>query len=253
MFTGIVEEIGAVASLRERADLLLWNGERSAGVELVVVVTKALDGAYEGCSIAINGTCLTATAIEGEGPTGRVTFGIAPETLRRTNLGALTPGDKVNVERSMGIDARNSGHFVQGHVDGTGTIRSFRRENDSLWVQISTCAAVLRDLLPKGYVAIDGTSLTVCDVDRANGWFSIMLIAYTQQHVTLPLKHVGDQVNLEPDVLGKYAARSLGSVLERVDALEKQLQVTTYQTAGLAAAASVLLLAVAALVSRKAA
>ncbi|KAF1779297.1 Lumazine-binding domain [Phytophthora cactorum] len=159
---GIIEEIGTVVSMQERNDLLLWNGERGTGFELVVHVKVALEGAYLGCSIAVNGTCLTATSIDED----RVAFGVAPETLRRTNLGELKAGNKVNVERSMGVDARNSGHFVQGHVDGTGAILSFTREDDSLWVKISTTPEILRDIVTKGYIAIDGTSLTVCEVDR---------------------------------------------------------------------------------------
>ncbi|RLN87075.1 hypothetical protein BBJ28_00009477 [Nothophytophthora sp. Chile5] len=230
MFTGIIEEIGTVVSMEERDDLLLWNGERGSGWELVVRLTVALEGAYLGCSVAINGTCLTATSIESD----RLAFGVAPETLRRTNLGALRKGDKVNVERSMGVDARNSGHFVQGHVDGTGAVLAKTQEDDSLWVKISTPPEILRGIVPKGYIAIDGTSLTVCEVDREAGWFSIMLIAHTQNHVILPLKQLGDRVNLEPDVLGKYAARSMGAVVERVDALERQLQLTQRATAGLA-------------------
>ncbi|CAI5711858.1 unnamed protein product [Peronospora effusa] len=236
MFTGIIEEIGTVMSMQERHDLLLWNGERGTGFELLVHVKVALKGAYVGCSIAINGTCLTATSIDKD----CVSFGVAPETLRRTNLGTLTTGDKVNVERSMGVDARNSGHFVQGHVDGTGTILSFKREHDSLWVRISATSEIMHDIVAKGYIAIDGTSLTVCEVDRTNGWFSVMLISHTQNHIILPLKKVGDHVNLEPDVLGKYAARSMGGVLERVDALESQLQLVKRVTTGLAIVASVL-------------
>ncbi|KAE9346244.1 hypothetical protein PF008_g8375 [Phytophthora fragariae] len=244
MFTGIIEEIGTVVSMQERGDLLLWNGERGTGFELVVRVTVALEGAYLGCSIAVNGTCLTVTSISED----RVAFGVAPETLRRTNLGHLQSGDKVNVERSMGVDARNSGHFVQGHVDGTGAILSFTREDDSLWVRIKATPEILRDVVPKGYIAIDGTSLTVCEVDRTHGWFSIMLISHTQNHIILPLKKVGDRVNLEPDVLGKYAARSMGGVLERVDALERQLQITKITkgvTAGLALVATALAVALA--------
>ncbi|DBA04106.1 TPA: hypothetical protein N0F65_004214 [Lagenidium giganteum] len=222
MFTGIVEEMGTVVSMQERDDLLLWNGERGTGWELVVQVTLAQQGAYLGCSIAVNGTCLTATAIDGD----KIAFGVAPETLRRTNLGQLTTGDKVNIERSMGVDDRNSGHFVQGHVDGTGKILEFKRENDSLWVKIQTPTAILNDIVPKGYIAIDGTSLTVCDVNRRENWFNIMLIAHTQNHIILPLKKVGDLVNLEADVLGKYASRSVAAVLERVDALEQQVVLT---------------------------
>ncbi|KAI9905294.1 hypothetical protein PsorP6_013524 [Peronosclerospora sorghi] len=220
MFTGIIEEIGTVVAVQKRETLLLWTGERRAGVELVVQAHVALQGASVGCSIAVNGTCLTATSIEDD----RVSFGLAPETLRRTNLRDLAPGDKVNLERSMAADARNSGHFVQGHVDGTGTIVSFRREDEALWVTISTLPEILRSVVPKGYIAIDGTSLTVCDVDHATASFAVMLIAHTQNHITLPQKRVGDHVNLEPDVLGKYAARCLETVQDRIDGLEQQLQ-----------------------------
>lgn len=239
MFTGIIEEIGTVVSMQERHDLLLWNGEHGTGFELVVRVTIAQEGAYLGCSIAVNGTCLTTTSI-GE---DCVAFGVAPETLRRTNLGQLKAGDKVNMERSMGVGARNSGHFVQGHVDGTGAILSFTRENDSLWVKISAAPEIMHDIVIKGYIAIDGTSLTVCEVDQIHGWFSIMLISHTQNHVTLPLKKVGDRVNLEPDVLGKYAARSMSGFLERMDALESRLQRTKYMTLGLAIVATSLIIA----------
>lgn len=219
MFTGIVEELGAVVSMQERHDLRLWNGETGSGWELVVAVRVALEGAYIGCSIAVNGTCLTATSIDGD----RVAFGVAPETLARTNLGELRAGDQVNVERSMGATDRNSGHFVQGHVDGTGRIASFTRDHDSLWVKVHTPPEILANIVRKGYVAIDGTSLTVCEVNAREGWFNVMLIAHTQNHIVLPLKKVGDKVNLEADVLGKYAARSVAAVTDRIDALEQQL------------------------------
>uniref|UniRef100_K3WWR6 Riboflavin synthase n=1 Tax=Globisporangium ultimum (strain ATCC 200006 / CBS 805.95 / DAOM BR144) TaxID=431595 RepID=K3WWR6_GLOUD len=237
MFTGIIEEIGTVVAMEERDDLLLWNGERGRGWELTVQAPLARDGAYLGCSIAINGTCLTATALDDD----RIAFGVAPESLRRTNLGQLTKGDKVNVERSMGVDARNSGHFVQGHVDGTGEIVSFTRENDSLWVKIRTPPAILKDIVPKGYIAIDGTSLTVCEVNTVESWFNIMLIAHTQNHIILPLKKVGDHVNLEADVLGKYASRSMAGVLARVEALEAQSKLALRVAAGAATLATVLL------------
>lgn len=239
MFTGIIEEIGLVVSIQERHDLLLWNGERGKGVELVVHVQVALEGAYVGCSIAVNGTCLTATSISDE----HVAFGVSPETLRRTNLSALQPGNKVNIERSMGTGSRNSGHFVQGHVDGTGAILSFTRENDSLWVKIAATPELFRGIVPKGYIAIDGTSLTVCEVNRVHGYFSIMLVAYTQNHITLPLKKVGERVNLEPDVLGKYAARSMSGLTTRVDALESQLQRTNWSLKGVAVLTTLLLIA----------
>lgn len=124
----------------------------------------------------------------------------------------------------MGAADRNSGHFVQGHVDGTGEIADFTRDHDSLWVRIRTPREILANIVKKGYVAIDGTSLTVCEVNTREGWFNVMLIAHTQNHIVLPLKKVGDKVNLEADVLGKYAARSLAAVVDRVDALEQRLQ-----------------------------
>jgi riboflavin synthase len=120
----------------------------------------------------------------------------------------------------MGAADRNSGHFVQGHVDGTGTILEFKREDDSLWVKIGTPSAILQNVIHKGYIAIDGTSLTVCEVNTKENWFNVMLIQHTQNHVILPKKKVGDLVNLEPDVMGKYAARSMSAVLERVQTLE---------------------------------
>lgn len=118
VFTGIVEEIGVVVSNRLCDSIRLWDGSVGQGWVLTVRATTALDGAYNGCSIAVNGTCLTVTEFTRE----EFTVGLAPETLLRTNLGELAAGDFVNLERSMRGDARNSGHNVQGHVDGTGTI-----------------------------------------------------------------------------------------------------------------------------------
>jgi riboflavin synthase len=163
--------------------------------------------------------------------------------MRKTNLIDLKAGDPVNLERSMRADARNSGHFVQGHVDGTGRIAAFWREGDSLWVRISAPASLLRYIVPKGYVAIDGTSLTVCDVTlpdassaagpasgeagagaaaptaaEPEGSFTFMLIAYTQAHIIVPLKAVGDKVNIEVDVLGKLVERSAAAATARLAA-----------------------------------
>merc|ERR1712146_246591 len=126
-------------------------------------------------------------------------------------------------ERSLPADGRNSGHFVQGHVDCTGTILSKDFEGESLWVKIAAPPELMRLVVPKGYIAVDGTSLTVCDVNQAEGWFTFMLIAYTQKHIIVPQKEVGDQVNLEADVLGKYIERSMSTLLERVETLEAKL------------------------------
>lgn len=191
MFTGIVEEIGRVESL----------AETGGGWTITVQAHTVLGGARPGDSLAINGTCLTVTALAPQS----FTVGLSPETLRRTNLGDLRSGDGVNLERSLAADGRVGGHFVQGHVDGTGVARAFRPEGDSLWVTVEAAPALLRYVVPKGYIAVDGVSLTVVDVFPEA--FTFMLVAYTQHHITLPHKPAGSRVNLEVDVLGKYVEK----------------------------------------------
>jgi len=147
-----------------------------------------------------------------------VDFGLAPETLLRTNLGDLVPGSPVNLERSMASNGRNSGHMVQGHVDGTGTIVAKWKDGDSLWVRVQTSPEIAHSLVPKGYIAVDGTSLTIVDVDVAECTFTFMLVAYTQQKIIIPGKVIGDRVNLEPDVLGKYADNAVRHALSSINA-----------------------------------
>lgn len=196
MFTGIVEEIGSVESL----------SEIGGGWSLTVQAQTVLGGARIGDSLAINGTCLTVTALT----TNSFTVGLSPETLRRTNLGDLRANDEVNLERSLVADGRIGGHFVQGHVDGTGTVRTFRPEGDSLWVTVEADPQLLRYIVPKGYIAVDGVSLTVVGVFPET--FTFMLVDYTQQHITLPRKQLGSRVNLEVDILGKYVEKFIGEV-----------------------------------------
>ena len=237
VFTGIVEEMGTVVSLVQLADMQLWDGSRGVGWVLTVQGDVTLDpeSMYVGVSIAVNGTCLTATSFEvDDRGTGVKTprtcaFGLSPETLRRTNLGALKAGDRVNLERSMKASARNSGHFVQGHVDGVGTIVKKWVEGDSLWIRVSASPEIIKYLVPKGYVAVDGTSLTVCDVNTVESWFTFMLVEYTQKHIVVPLKPADGtgKVNIEVDVLGKYVERSMGSVLQRLARVEKVLGLGT--------------------------
>jgi len=217
MFTGIVEEMGTVASLTLASGATLWDGSVGDSWTLVVNASVVLGGAYEGCSIAVNGTCLTVVAFTD----ATFTVGCAPETMRRTNLASLAPGARVNLERPLAAGARNSGHFVQGHVDGTGAVAATWREGDSLWVRVRAAPALLRYIVPKGYVAVDGTSLTVCDVDAAAGEFTFMLIAYTQTRVVVAARAPGDLVNLEVDVLGKLVEASsagLAAAVARVEA-----------------------------------
>ena len=193
MFTGIIEEIGTV----------LMTGEVDGGWVMQISAEKVLQGTKLGDSIAVNGTCLTVTEMSET----HFTMGVAPETLRRTNLGDLKVGDVVNLERSLPANGRMDGHFVQGHVDGTGVIRAMRRDGDSLWVEVSLSAELMRYIIVKGYLAIDGTSLTVVDVWEDG--FSFMLIAYTQEKIVIARKKVGDRLNIEVDMMGKYIEKLL--------------------------------------------
>lgn len=188
MFTGIVEEVGRVQRLWQSADS--W--------QLRIAAASVLADVQLGHSIAINGTCLTVTEFTPQS----FTVGLSSETLRCTNLGELLTDAEVNLERSLAANGRIGGHFVQGHVDGTGVITKKQPEGDSLWLTIDPAPDLLRLIVPKGYVAIDGTSLTVVDVTSKH--FTFMLVAYTQTHITLPRKPIGDRVNIEVDILGKY-------------------------------------------------
>jgi riboflavin synthase len=168
---------------------------------LSVRAERALTDLDVSHSIAVNGACLTVTALN----EAAFTVGLAPETVRRTNLGELQPGEGVNLERALPADGRVGGHFVQGHVDGVGVIRALRPEDDSLWVTVESPAELLRYIVPKGFVAVDGVSLTVVEVFPDA--FNFMLIAYSQEHIVLPRKTTGARVNLEVDMLGKYVER----------------------------------------------
>jgi riboflavin synthase len=197
MFTGIIEEVGIMKSLSESA----------GGWSLTVKAQSALEDTRPGHSIAVNGACLTVTALAVD----RFTVGLSPETLRRTNLGDLRRGDEVNLERSLTANGRVGGHFVQGHVDGTGEVRACWPEGDSLWVTVGAAPELLRYVVPKGYIAVDGVSLTVVDIFPDA--FTFMLVAYTQQHITLPRKPAPSRVNLEVDILGKYVEKFIGEGL----------------------------------------
>lgn len=193
MFTGIVEELGKVRDCRR-------DGE---SYTLSVNCRTVLEGTSLGDSIAVNGVCLTVTDMDEQG----FVTGLAPETRHRTALESLASGSSVNLERSVTPSTRMGGHFVQGHVDGTGTIRTFRRDEDALWVTISAPKELMRYVVAKGYITLDGTSLTVVDV--GDDWFNVTLVAYTQEHIIMPGKSVGSKVNIEVDVLGKYVERLL--------------------------------------------
>ena len=189
MFTGIVEETGAVSAAGEG--------------RLIVHARTALDGTAVGDSVSVNGACLTVTDVQD----GRIGFDLMPETLRRTNLGGVGPGSTVNLERALAFNGRVGGHLVQGHVDGTGKVLSLEADGDAVIVRFSAPPDVIRYIVEKGFIAVDGVSLTVVDVD--DGSFSVSLVRYTQDHTVLGRITPGDEVNLEIDILAKYAERLL--------------------------------------------
>ncbi len=176
-------------------------GEQS-GRLTVSAPTTSMDSKI-GDSIAINGCCLTVVAREGD----RLRFDVVPETLARTNLGRLLPGDAVNLERPLAVGARLGGHFVQGHIDGIGTIRSLTPQENAIIMEIGVPPELSRYIVPKGSIAVDGVSLTVAEA-RADG-FTVWVIPHTREVTTLGRRQVGDPVNLECDLLGKYVERLL--------------------------------------------
>ena len=229
MFTGIIEEMGEVLSLETKDDMVLWDGSKGSGTEMIIKGGVVMDGAYLGCSISVNGVCLTATELNFDDNTFKV--GLAPETLRKTNLGKYDGKNKqqVNLERASEIGGRNSGHFVQGHVDNIGTIIDRWVDENSLFFKVAFPYEFMRYVVPKGFIAIDGTSLTVCDVKSEGGpdgenWFTFMLVEYTQKKIIIPSKKVGDTVNIEVDVLGKYSERAWEAVVPKMEALEQKVK-----------------------------
>ena len=184
MFTGIVEEVGRLKATRPN--------------QLSIAAQKVVEETKLGDSIAVNGACLTVTALDG----GTFSVDIMPETLRRTNLGRLRPGDQVNLERALALGSRMGGHLVQGHVDGTGRVLSLTPENQARIVRYSAPPQLMRYIVPKGFIAVDGVSLTVIDCDATS--FTVSLVAYTQQNTTLARNRPGDLVNLEIDIVAKY-------------------------------------------------
>ena len=200
MFTGLVEEIGTVRRI--------WTTDK--GLMLSVDAEYVLNDVKVSDSIAINGVCLTVTTVSADS----LVVGIALETQRRTNLGNLQPGDFVNLERSLPFNGRVGGHFVQGHVDGTGVIMEMSPEDESLWVKVEASEELLRYMVPKGFVSVDGVSLTVVNVFP--NAFDFMLISYSQEHVILPRKIVGELVNLEVDLLGKYVERFVEGITHAI-------------------------------------
>lgn len=191
MFTGIVEETGRIRSIRK--------GTSSA--RLAVVCSATLEGTRAGDSISVNGVCLTVTAM------GKDWFeaDVMPETIRSSNLKHLKPGDTVNLERAMPINGRFGGHIVSGHIDGTGTISAVQKEDNAVWLTVEAEPKLLRYIIHKGSIAIDGISLTVQQVGEKD--FKVAIIPHTRDYTTLQDRKAGYMVNLECDIVGKYVER----------------------------------------------
>lgn len=210
MFTGLVEEIGEVAELNPQ--------DETGGTTLTIALPPSstlLADAILGDSIAVNGVCLTATTLAPQSEPPHFTVGIAPETLRLTDLGDLHAGSRVNLERAVRADTRMGGHFVQGHVDSVATIVRRAPDGNAVTLRFQPKSRdVLRYVVYKGFIALDGTSLTITAVNDVEGWWEVMLISYTQEKVVLAQKKEGDSVNVEVDVLAKYAEKSMAGYLQ---------------------------------------
>jgi riboflavin synthase len=188
LFTGIVEEVGTVRAL--------GSGRLSVSAGRVLEKTRLGD------SIAVNGACLTVTALD----SASFTVDVMPETLRHTNLGLLRPGSSVNLERALMVGGRLGGHFVQGHVDATGKVMALKAEGDAVIARFAAPPEVLRYVVEKGFVAVDGVSLTVVSSDGTS--LSVSLVGYTLKQTTLGSRRVGDAVNLEADIIAKYVEKT---------------------------------------------
>lgn len=189
MFTGIIEEVGRI--------------RRIGGGQLAVDCAKVVEDVQLGDSIAVNGICLTVTAFD----KNHFTADVMPETLRRTSLSELGKGSPVNLERALTLSARLGGHIVSGHIDGTGEILSFQEEGNAILMKIVAGPDLLRYIVEKGSVALDGISLTVASVTEKD--FTVSLIPHTREVTNLGYKKAGSTINIETDVLGKYVEKMI--------------------------------------------
>ena len=195
MFSGIVEEVGTIKTIKQRP----------GGITLTIRAQKVLEDTPIGASVAVNGACLTVVRCDA------ATFDVevAPETRRKTSLGQYQEGDVVNLERSLLANGRVGGHFVQGHVDSTAEIVAMQADGEGIMTTFRAPTALMRYVVPKGYVALDGMSLTV--VDTGPDWFTISFIPHTRAVTIVGHYSPGQQVNLEVDILGKYVEKLLAN------------------------------------------
>lgn len=198
MFTGIVEEVGKIKTI----------SMGSSSAVLTISASKVLENTKLGDSIAVNGVCLTVTNLG----TDYFTADVMAETIRRSSLGTLSNGSPVNLERAMAADGRFGGHIVSGHVDSMGTISNIKPEDNAIWYTIDADVKTLHYIVEKGSITIDGISLTVAYVDKS--CFKVSIIPHTRQETNLSSKGIGDKVNLECDIIGKYVEKLLTPVEE---------------------------------------
>lgn len=187
MFTGIVEEVGTV--------------KQASADHLRVAASLVMEDLKVSDSININGTCLTVTSRD----ESSFAVDVVPETLRRTSLGSLNVDSPVNLERPLAANGRYGGHVVQGHIDGTGTVKAIGTEGDALLVDFEADPSIMRYVVEKGFIAVDGTSLTVVNCDNQS--FRVTIIPFTRDHTIIGTRKVGDVVNLEVDIMAKYIER----------------------------------------------
>ncbi len=202
MFTGIIEEIGTV--------------KETSSNRLRIEAGKVLEGMNAGDSIAINGACLTVTSLSNS----TFSVDVMPETLRQTNLGGLHYGDQINLERALIAGGRLGGHLLLGHIDDTGEVMTVIPEEDAHIMRISSPTRLMRYIAIKGFIAVDGVSLTIADLD--DSYLTVSIVAYTMKHTTLGNRRPGDRVNLETDIIAKYIERlraqsSRGLTLESLE------------------------------------
>ncbi|HLB27878.1 MAG TPA: riboflavin synthase [Dehalococcoidales bacterium] len=187
MFTGIVEEVGKVASVAQG--------------KLAIAASRVLPGLELGSSVSVNGVCLTVTGLA----SGTFTVDVMPETTERSNLGLLSVGDSVNLEKSLAFGGPMGGHLVQGHIDATGRLASMRRDGEAMIMRFEAPPEVMRYVVEKGFIAVDGISLTVMARDEDS--FQVSVVNFSRQSTILGSRRIGDRVNLEVDIIAKYVEK----------------------------------------------
>lgn len=205
MFTGIVEEIGTLKEIIPS----------SQSIKLTVQCQKVIQDVKVGDSIAVNGICLTVTKFT----SNSFTADVMPETMRKTNLGSLRVGEKVNLERALRLGDRLGGHIVTGHIDGTGKVFDRLEEDNAIWLEITASSDILKYIVQKGSVALDGTSLTIADIGDKS--FKVSLIPLTAEMTNLKNKKYGDVINIECDIMGKYVEKLLNKDAYKNDTTKK--------------------------------